>query len=112
MTINKSNNYYSATSNLNAVCVCLSLAVCVPKHNVYGALSVCVFLLYVGYDKAGTAEFSTQEQGRKWCMDNSVFRSSGTHSESSRLNQYSLKLSHVPPSHILLRGSAVRADPF
>lgn len=52
--------------------------------------------LYVGYEKARAAEFSTQEQGRKWCMDNSLFRSSGTCSESTRLNQYRSKLSHVP----------------
>lgn len=29
-------------------------------------------------------------------MDNSLFRSSGTCSESTRLNQYRSKLSHVP----------------
>lgn len=55
-----------------------------------------MFLLYVGYQKAVAAEFSTQEQGRKWCMDNSLFRSSGTSSESTQLNQYCSKLSHVP----------------
>lgn len=33
-------------------------------------------------------------------MDNSLLRSSGTRSESTQLNQYCSKLSHVPLSHI------------
>lgn len=42
-------------------------------------------------------------------MDNSLFRSSGTRSESTRLNQYCSKLSHVPllTSVLLLGGRGV-----
>lgn len=72
-------------------------SLCVYEHVtmwVSACVSLCV--LYVGYEKAGAAEFSTQEQGRKWCMDNSLFRSSGTCWESTRLNQYRSKLSRVP----------------
>lgn len=59
-----------------------------------GYVRVCV--LYVGYEKAGAAEFSTQEQGRKWCMDNSLFRSSGTCSaESIPLKAFSCSSSHM-----------------
>lgn len=71
------------------VSACVSARVCLCM--------LCV--LYVGYEKAGAAEFSTQEQGRKWCMDNSLFRSSGTCSEYSAesipLKAFSCSRSHM-----------------
>lgn len=47
-------------------------------------------------------------------MDNSLFRSSGSRSESTRLNQYRSKLSHVPflTSLLLLGGRKVQRSPF
>lgn len=59
-TINKSNRHYFSTSNLKRVsgCACDRLYVCIRACM---RVCVCVCLLYVGYEKAGAAEFSTQE---------------------------------------------------
>lgn len=77
------------------------------------SLCVCVFLLYVGYEKAGTAEFSTQEyRGGNGAWIILPFRSSGTRSESTLLNQYCSKLSHVPLLTSLLLLGASRTVRF